>query len=328
VEFKIKQVLLDNERIQIKLFLSRFHFEYDDDIDYSLYIEDEGKIIATISKSGYIIKCLAVDEAYKGYNLASKLVLEIIVHLKNIGINYYQVFTKIENEQIFLSLNFSLIVKSDKVCLLESPIYPIANCLNDLKKQYNITSNNNGAIVINGNPLTLGHLGLIKEASKHHKTLIVFIVETDLSDFSYEVWYLMMRNATKNIKNVVIIPSTKYIISRSTFPTYFIKEDSERSLQYAKLDVAIFKEYFLKIFNISTRYIGEETNKMMVMYNEVLKSTLKEQLVLIDRFELNGQVISASLVRSLMKQGKVAEALEMVPSVNQQIVINKYKDIK
>ncbi len=327
MEFDVKQALLKSEIDNIRVFLRRFSFEYDEDIDYSLYIEDEGKIIATVSKSNYIIKCLAVDEAYKGYNLASKLVLAMIYYLKSKGMDYYQVFTKVQNEHIFTSLNFSVITKTDKVCLLESPVYPITKCLTDIKVKYKINTKNNGAIVINGNPLTLGHLGLIKRAAQLHELLIVFIVETDLSDFSYEERYTMMINATKDIGNVVVIPSTKYIISRSTFPTYFIKEDSERSLEFAKLDVTIFKEYFMDIFNISTRYIGEETNSMMVMYNNVLKSILKDQLVMIKRYEMNNEVISASLVRGLMKQGKKEEALKMIPPVNWEIVIKKYNDI-
>ena len=276
MDLEIKEALLEKEVNEIKAFLAHLNLGYDEDIDHSFYISDNKKVVATISHSGYVIKCLAVDEEYQGYNLASKLVLAIIIHLRKIGIHSYFVFTPLKNKNIFLSLGFNLISQSNNTCLLEGGVDNIDQVINNIKEKYNINTSNNGAIIINGNPITNGHLHLIKEASKHHKKVLLFVVETDLSEYSFKQRLTMIKNATKDISNIVVIPSTRYIISRATFPTYFIKENSLRSLEYAQIDVLTFKNHFMPILDITKRYIGEETNPMMVMYNQILKDTLND----------------------------------------------------
>ena len=91
---EIKEAILDIEIKQVKSFLASFDLRYEDNIDKTLYIEENNKIIATISKSKDIIKCLAISPSYQSENLSSVLVSKIIEKMREENIHSYIVFTK------------------------------------------------------------------------------------------------------------------------------------------------------------------------------------------------------------------------------------------
>ena len=64
----IKEAFLIEEFNNIKSFLQKFSLRLDDDVTKTFYIEEDEKIIGTISCAGYIIKCLAVDPFYQSEN--------------------------------------------------------------------------------------------------------------------------------------------------------------------------------------------------------------------------------------------------------------------
>ena len=70
-----------------------------------------------------------------------------------------------------------------------------------------------------------------------------------------------------------------------------------------------------KLF-IKKRYLGEETNPRMVNYNNTVKEVLQDKVVIIPRLSENSQVVSASVVRSLIEQNKLDEALAYIPREN------------
>ena len=159
----------------------------------------------------------------------------------------------------------------------------------------------------------LHHVHLIEQASKNHKLVVLFVVEEDKSDFTFEERFSFAYLSTMRLGNVCVVPSSKYIVSSSTFPSYFLKDENEVTEQYSKIDALIFKEYFMKNLYIKKRYVGTETIQKMVYYNNVLKQILQEKLVIIERLSENEEVISASKVRTLLKQNKYDEALNYVP---------------
>ena len=131
----IKEAYLNEELNSIKLFLEKFSLKLDNDVTKTFYIEDNDKIIGTISCANYIIKSLAVDPSYQSENLAGKLVNEMINYFAANGIYSYQVFTKPIYKQIFISLGFREIVSTDKVIMLEGGTGSIDNELDKIKKQ-------------------------------------------------------------------------------------------------------------------------------------------------------------------------------------------------
>lgn len=316
----IKEAYLPEEIKKIEEFLNKFSLRLDPNLTKTIYIEnDNEKIIGTISCQDYIIKDLAVDENYQSENLASLLVNEILNYFRSNNIYNYQVFTKPIYKNIFISFGFSIIIETDKVIMLEGGVNKINDKLIEIKnvltnKFGEINENTDlGCVVINGNPITNGHVHLIEQASKNHKLVVLFVVEEDKSEFSFEERFSFAYLSTMRLGNVCVVPSSKYIVSSSTFPSYFLKDENEVIEQYSKIDALIFKEYFIKNLYIKKRYVGTETVNKMVNYNNVLKETLKDKLVIINRLTENDEVISASKVRQLLKENKYDEALYYVP---------------
>lgn len=325
----IKEAFLQEELIKIEKFLEKFSLKLDNNLTKTIYIENENlDIIGTISCQDYIIKDLAVDPNYQSENLASVLVNEILNYFRLNNIYNYQVFTKPIYEQVFVSLGFKEIVKTDKVIMLEGGISNINDKIKEIK---NIINNRFGeinetsdiaCIVMNGNPITNGHVYLIEEASKNHKMVVLFVVEEDKSEFTFKERFSMAYISTMRLGNVCVIPSSKYVVSSSTFPSYFLKNETEVSEQYSLIDALIFKEYFIKNLFIKKRYVGSETINKMVNYNNILKQVLEDKLEIINRLQENEEVISASKVRSLLKEGKIEEALKYTPQETAFILRN------
>ena len=248
----IKEVFLKEELENIKKFLEKFSLKLDSDITKTFYIEDDDKIIGTISCANYIIKDLAVDPSYQSENLASKLVNEMINYFRQNKIYSYQVFTKPEYKNIFISLGFKELAKTSKVIMLEGGNGSIDEELDKIKKQLDMRfavldeSSDLAALVINGNPLTIGHVHLIEEASLKHNLVVVFIVEENKSEFTFQERLSMAYLATRRLSNVCVLPSTKYVVSSLTFPTYFLKDSNEVNIENAQIDALIFKNYFMK----------------------------------------------------------------------------------
>ena len=325
----IKEAFLKEELIKIEKFLEKFSLKLDNNLTKTIYIENENlDIIGTISCQDYIIKDLAVDPNYQSENLASVLVNEILNYFRLNNIYNYQVFTKPIYEQVFVSLGFKEIVKTDKVIMLEGGISNINDKIKEIKNIINnrfgeINENSDIAcIVMNGNPITNGHVYLIEEASKNHKMVVLFVVEEDKSEFTFKERFSMAYLSTMRLGNVCVIPSSKYIVSSSTFPSYFLKNETEVSEQYSLIDALIFKEYFIKNLFIKKRYVGSETINKMVNYNNILKQVLEDKLEIINRLQENEEVISASKVRSLLKEGKIEEALKYTPQETAFILRN------
>ena len=314
----IKQAFLEKDQLRIEQFLSSFDlgFSYNDD---SFYMEENDDIIATLSIDHHIIKGLAIKEDYRGLNLAGELVSHAISLLSSRNIYSYHVFTKSIYKDIFESMGFRLLADSSVVAFMEGGIDSIDQVILNIKKKVethfsiDIMKQDIGCVVVNCNPMTLGHYQLIEKASKEHDYLLVFVVETDESVFTFKERFSLVYLALKEFSNILVLPSTSYIVSKSTFPSYFLKVLDDREREHAKLDALIFRDYFMPALNIRLRHVGGETDAVMVAYNQILKDTLKASLQAIERFKKEGVIISASLVRKLMKENKIDEALSYVP---------------
>lgn len=177
-----------------------------------------------------------------------------------------------------------------------------------------------GAIVMNCNPFTKGHRYLIEYAASKVDTLIVFVVEEDASAFSFQDRLEMVELGVSDIKNVVVVPSGKYNISKSTFAQYFEKEKKIDKIESMEYDVRIFCEVLADVMNISCRFVGEEpTDAVTRQYNQTMKMILPQyglRLLEIPRLSLRGRgdkIISASDARELIKCNKWEDASAYLP---------------
>ena len=193
-----------------------------------------------------------------------------------------------------------VIEKTEDVVLLEGGFFKYADWIQNIKK--GLDKDEYSAIVMNANPLTLGHEYLVDKALEEARDLIIFVLEEDASYFSTKDRYEIVKNHYHNNGRVHVYKSGPYIISRATFPTYFLKKDTDKLKVYTELDAKIFAKRIAKDLNIKKRYFGTEPiDKVTEKYNEMMKKILFEYGVesgFIERKKINEEYISASRVRN------------------------------
>ena len=304
---------LENEmqRESLRSFLSRFSFTLDD-VDFAVVLLDHGEIVASSCKRKNVLKFFAIDPAYQNQGLSQKLLTEVTYRMFEEGYDHSFVFTPLFNREIFRSLGYDDVAATNEVVLLEKGPETIGRYIRKLDETYGICSKENGAIVMNGNPFTLGHQYLIETAAKSVQQLLIFVVEEEASSFPFKDRFRMFQEGTKHLNNVILIPSGKYII-----PNYFLRDLQNSFAIYATLDVTIFGKWFKKL-NITKRFVGEEPlDPMTSQYNETLKRILPDygiELVVIPRLSNEQGIISASIVRRLLKEDKWDDVKKYVPT--------------
>lgn len=186
-----------------------------------------------------------------------------------------------------------------------------------------------GAVVMNCNPFTLGHRYLIDKALEQCSFLILFLVEEDKSEFSFDERLKLVDDGTKDISNLAIIPSGKFVLSSLTFSEYFNKAEMQDRVIDTSLDVNVFAREIAPCLNITKRFAGEEPlDNVTKQYNESMRRILPEygiEFVEIPRIELDSKPISASRVRELAKSGRFSELEELVPQTTFDYLVEKYK---
>jgi [citrate (pro-3S)-lyase] ligase len=314
VNYQFKNVLLANEIEDVKSLLAKNDLFFESKVSDIIGLYDEDKLIATGSLDCNVIKMLAVDPNYQGEQLLNT-VLSHLIHLLHMKKIYkYFIFTKPHNKKFFLDYNLFVIEENENIILFENKIDTIVEQLNEMKSNIKLNRGSTAAIVMNCNPMTLGHLYLIEKVANQHDNLLVFLVEENLSVFPFDVRMKIVKKATKHLKNVIVLPSTSYIISKATFPTYFLKEINQATQIYMNLDLSIFLHYFMNIFSIDFRYVGTEPlDPLTNLYNQAMKAILKDKVIEIERLKKDDLTLSASYVRKLASDKKFDEIKTLVP---------------
>lgn len=259
-----------------------------------------------------IIKCVAILSDHRKESLANALISRLREIVLRKGYDNILVFTKPKNESVFHSLAFYTIARSPNAIFLESNPRCISSFTKRLGKLYK--EGQNGAIVIHGNPFTLGHQALIKYASRKVDNLYVFLVNDNSSAFSYNERYEMLTTATKMFPNVTVINGEQYILSAATFPSYFLKDASEAADAQMDIDLDIFEKYIIPTLHLIVRFVGsEQTDKLTYRYNERMKSFLSIEIREMQRISICNTIVSASLVRNYIKNCEASKGFSFVP---------------
>jgi len=277
------------------------------------------RMVATGSLSGRIIKCLAVEESLQGEGLAASLVSRLEAEAAARGIASPFVFTGPANLELFASMGYHAIGEvPGAVVLLEkgSGLERWESSLRRLASEG--PEGSCSALVMNCNPLTLGHLHLIRTAAAGSDRVFLFVVAEDASVFPVEVRLRLIREETALIPQVTVVPGTEYLVSRATFPSYFLKGCAcELAEVHARLDAGIFARRVAPAVGAARRFIGEEPYcPVTAVYNRVLKEELPAhgiEVVEIPRLALDGEAVSASRVRRCLQAGDLEGALRLVP---------------
>lgn len=306
----------ENDIREIKEFLDQFDVNYDYP-EKTFVIRDNGKIIATGSADGNILKYFFSCKKYAGQGAMGIIYNSLLKYLLEMGRDSFFVFTTPNNKLIFESLGLKEVYSTERVSLFEGGFYNYNSWIKKVKSSLKPKTGTRGAIIMNCNPMTLGHRYLIDKATEMVDDLIIFVVEEDKSIFPFKDRFNIMKEELKDLDKVTLLKGGPYIISRGTFPTYFIKKKDEMLETYTELDGSIFGEKIAKDLEIDMRFLGTEPKDVVTLaYNNTLQSILEKmgiKVIIIPRKELDSQIISASYVRQLLKEDNKDEAFKYLP---------------
>ncbi|SDJ97245.1 [citrate (pro-3S)-lyase] ligase [Natronincola ferrireducens] len=324
-DISIEKIDLNTDkRLEVEDFLSTFNLFFDKDIEYTAIAKAGDEILGTCSYSGRVLKCFAVKEGLQGEGIASKLITHMTNQLFDKGIYESFIFTCPKNLAIFKGLQYQEVHTVDEVTLLEGGMANVKRYVEHMFKDSGLGRGKKAALVMNCNPFTLGHRYLIETAAKENEEVVIFIVEENASLFPFEVRLNLVKKGTEDLKNVHVLPGGSYIISSTTFPSYFLRREDERLKAYTKLDAGIFSRYIATVFNITKRYVGTEPYcRVTEQYNEALRNVLPTygiELIEIDRLDRENKAISASRVRQMIKAGDWHDLKNLVPSTTYEFL--------
>ncbi len=296
-------------------------------LNKALYLNsDTGKFVGIVAFYRNIIKGLAINQDFQGENITGKLLTWAIEEIKLNGFTNILVYTLPKNVEIFKSFSFNLITKTPSVSLLERGEPNFNDYISKLNSLRNSLSYKTASsIIVNCNPMTLGHLYLIETVSRISEHLFVFVLEEELSYFPFKYRFEIVKNATKHLENVTVLPSSQYIISAATFPDYFLK-GLPKDKVHAELDVRIFGEKIAPALDIKRRFVGEEPYcPVTSRYNEIMSELLPKlgiEFQIIKRKEYQGKAISASTVRDLIRNKNFDEIKKIVPEATYNFLLS------
>lgn len=312
---------------KIKAFLERMGLDFSPDVELFVIAQENDDIVACGGIAGRVLKNIAIDESVQGEGLALSLMSELLKVAYADGRDELFLFTKPQYEEVFEACGFKLIDEAaGKVILMENRynIEAYKNRLHKLRHSGEVV----GSIVMNCNPFTLGHRYLVEQACERSHWVHLFVVKEDASFFSFHDRYRLICEGLSHLKNLTIHEGSDYIISKATFPTYFIKDKKQIDSLYTELDLNIFRNHLAPELGITHRFVGMEplcvvTNE----YNQQMKKILSRkaesppiEVVELERIEYKGEPISASRVRRLMQERNLEEIRHLVPPTTYALI--------
>ncbi|WED23942.1 [citrate (pro-3S)-lyase] ligase [Vibrio sp. JC009] len=307
---------------RVRAFLDKMDLGVDVDVEFFVVAYHEYSIVGCGGLAGNTIKSVAVDDSHQGNGLSTKLLTELVTQAYDMGRYNLFIYTKPENYQMFHNAGFYLLTSvKDRVILLENSknrLQRYCNKLATLRQQ----GDKIGSIVMNANPFTLGHRYLVERASKESDWVHLFVVKEDSSFFNYEDRLNMIRAGVEEFGNVIVHPGSDYMISRATFPSYFLKDEGIINFAHTAIDLQLFRSYLAPALGITHRFVGTEPIcKVTNFYNQQMHQWLATptlesdpiSLIEIPRCEEAELPISASLVRNLLFQNRWDDIKKIVP---------------
>jgi [citrate (pro-3S)-lyase] ligase len=276
---------------------------------------EAGQLIATGSRTGNLLKCIAVDPSHQGEGLLAKVLTALRQEAFREGHCHLFLYTKPANAPLFCDLLFYPVAQTGDVLLMEDRRDGIGQFIRQLAAETH--SGKIGAAVMNCDPFTLGHQYLVETAAKTCDHLYVFVLSEDKGHFSASDRMEMVRRGTAHLKNVTVLPTGPYLISSATFPTYFLKNRDQAAEIHCALDVEIFARHFAPAFSITTRFVGTEPlSPLTEQYNEILKAQLPARGIGVEeipRLTNENTPVSASAVRAALAAGDWQAVQSLVP---------------
>ena len=309
----------------------------EDGCDEVVGIYECGRLVATAARAGCVLKLFAIDEACQGGGALGELATVLVQSGRRAGHDALFVYTRPEHAASFEQCNFRLLVATRGVALLEwgggleRYVGRLAQLAADLPRRSREPAPAGGeaakagAVVLNGNPFTLGHQYLLETAAARVERLFVFVVREEGSTFSFADRYRMAEAGTRPLPNVSLLDTSRYAVSAATFPSYFLRTTDDRARLQMEVDARLFGRHIAPAAGIACRFVGHEPYcGTTAAYNEVMSRVLPEygiDLVEIERARDGPDTfVSATRVRAALAAGDMETVARLVPATTLAIL--------
>jgi [citrate (pro-3S)-lyase] ligase len=311
-----------SRRKAIEHLLSHYGLDLDAHVPLFVVGEVAGRIVACAGLDGDVVECVAIDEAYQGGALSCSLLTEVTALAAENGHTHLFLFTRPTSATFFRGCGFYPLAEAPGLAVLmeNTPIGIRSYC--DRLRALRRPGKRIGAIVMNANPFTLGHQYLARVTSQACDWVHVFMVGEDRSQFAYRDRFRMAELGLASMGNITLHEGSPYIISRATFPDYFLKEKQSAAACCMAIDLKLFRDHIAPALGITDRFVGTEPYCVTTQsYNRAMAECLQQPgpgapglaVVEVERLTSDGRPISASEVRRLLASGDFAGISRLVP---------------
>ncbi|HEY8907793.1 MAG TPA: [citrate (pro-3S)-lyase] ligase [Rhodoferax sp.] len=322
-------------RSEITEFLQSCDLELDGNLADFVTVREGKRLVACAGMGENVIKCVAVSPGLRGQNITLRLISDVTNLAADMGRYQLFLYTKPENVDTFSRCGFYPLVEMPGVIALmeNSPVGLTRYCKQLADKRH--SGQKIGGVVMNANPFTFGHQYLAQQASESCDWLHVFVVGENSSLITYEDRYALVCDGLKHLPRTTVHPGSIYMISKATFPSYFLKDRGIVDQCHTALDLIIFREHVAPALGITHRFVGTEpfcpvTRK----YNEDMKRWLMHEpseapvvtVVELERKLQSGTAISASEVRRCLRADNFDHMADLVPQATIDLLRAKYFD--
>ena len=328
--------LTEEQQKKYEEFLSSTGLRDEGDSDIIACMKNEGgQLTAVGSLSGHTLKQFAVSPSIEGSGAMAQIMTRLIEEAYAAGRSRLFLCTKPKNVPMISSLGFYTLAETEDAVLMENRMNGLYKFLTSIWEDANQYSAEHGidftnavcgAVVCNCDPFTLGHRHLIEYASQNCDFLYVFAVSEPGSMFEPQDRLEMIKTGTADIENCRVYESKRYLVSRATFPAYFIRDEEHADEVKSEIDITLFAERIAPVLRIQKRFVGKEPfSPVTEAYNKRMKEMLPEhgiELIEIPRLEAGAppDAVSASRVRELIKSGDLESVRSLVPDTTFEII--------
>lgn len=299
---------------RVKDFLCVCGLDWDEAVSYTAVLMDDEDIAATGSLDGGTIKCVAVSPAHQGEDLTARILTALFQEAARRGREHLLLYTKPHNGPLFAPFGFYPVIRTPACLLMENRRGGLAEFLDGIEKPEGRPA---GCIVANCDPFTMGHRRLIEAAARDCAFVHVFVLSEDRGMFTAAQRLAMVREGTHDLANVLVHASGPYMVSSSTFPTYFIKDKARSGEIHCELDVRLFAEKIAPALSVTRRYVGTEPAcAVTAQYNRRMKAMLPQygvEVIELERYAVCGEAVSASRIRGLIHENRTDELETLLP---------------
>ncbi|HBA87770.1 MAG TPA: [citrate (pro-3S)-lyase] ligase [Geobacter sp.] len=319
----VTSLLSTDDLRQARALVEESGLRFEPTFDDLVGVFEAGRLVAVGARQGRVLKMLTVAATHQGGTLLDEVATELVGRGFQEGIDSFFVFTSPTLVPTFEALNFSLLASSGKTALLEYGD-GLSRYLSRYRRQ--VVQGDNGAIVANCNPFTLGHRYLVEQAASALDRLYLFVVREERSLFPFDARLRMVQEGTVDLANVTVLETSWYAISSVTFPTYFLKNGDPGGALQMELDLLLFGTRIAPYFNVTTRFVGSEPLcRTTADYNAAMHRILPPlgiEVREIERKTAIGAAISASRVRELLSRGELEGIAELVPVTTLDFILS------